>query len=122
MNVLKERAAIFIEFAISSSVCGVARADIVAPHAVSVMTRKPASFGLIFRASGEMHLSPFKPELSASVQGESWDCGFESGTRRAKPYVVLIVSGATVSSSDSDQDVVPKEYRLYSCGSLILHV
>ena len=39
---------------------------------------------------------------------ESRDCAFESGTRRVKPYVVLIASGATVSSLTSRQAVAPK--------------
>src|SRR5258705_10403065 len=38
---LKQRAAIFIDFAMSLSVCGVGRADTVARPTVSVMTRKP---------------------------------------------------------------------------------
>ena len=63
-----------------------------------------------------------QPQLSASVQGESCDCAFESGTRRVKPYVVLIrigCHGLVVSQSSSRRS---KEHCLYSCGSLVLHV
>ena len=67
-------------------------------------------------------LVAIKPELSASVQCESWDCAFESGTRRVKPYVVSIVSGATVSSLASRQARRSKEHCLHSGGSLVLHV
>ena len=53
-------------------------------------------------------LVAIKPELSPSVQCELRDCAFESGTRRVKPCVVLIASGATVSSLASRQAVAPK--------------
>jgi hypothetical protein len=36
------------------------------------------------------------------------DCAFETGTRRVKSYVVLMVSGAPVSSSASRQAVARK--------------
>ena len=61
----------------------------------------------IANTSRETGLSPSSP-IVTSVQGESWDCVFESGTRHVKPFVVLIVSGATVASLASRQAVAPK--------------
>jgi hypothetical protein len=61
------------------------------------------------------------PELSASLKCESWVGAFESGIRRVKPYIVLMVSGAPGSSLASRQAVAPKSIAS-TRGSLVLHV
>ena len=67
-------------------------------------------------------LVAINPELSASVQCESWDFALESGTRPVKSYVALIVSSATMFAFSQSSSRRSKEHCLYSCGSLVLHV
>jgi hypothetical protein len=67
-------------------------------------------------------LIAINPELSASVQCESWDFALESGTRRVKSYVALIVSSASMVAVSQSSSRRFKEHCLYSCGSLVLHV
>jgi hypothetical protein len=53
-------------------------------------------------------LVAMNPNCRHPYKANLWDCAFDSGTRRLKPYVVLIVSGATAASIASRQAVAPK--------------